>query len=127
MAYALTPPFTSSPLLNNQGGLGLRRLQWTAYDYNEASLRTAARLGFKEEGVLRNWYEKPSDPTKGKRDNGRVDVQRGREWEMEPVVDEGGQRTTRGFSADSWMGSITSKDWDEGVEVRLTKEMAREK
>lgn len=127
IAYALTPPSTSSALLNNRGGLGLRRLQWTAFDFNQASMRTALRLGFKEEGILRNWYETPSDPTKGKRNNGRVDVKRGEEWEMEPAVDEGGQRRTRGYSEDSWMGSITSKDWDEGVEERLKKEMAREK
>lgn len=34
-------------------GLGLRRVQWFAHAENEASRRTALRMGFREEGTLR--------------------------------------------------------------------------
>ena len=38
-----------------KGGLGLRRVQWKANPLNKASIKTATRMGFKEEGVLR-WF-----------------------------------------------------------------------
>lgn len=129
IAYALTPPGVTSKLLGggSQGGLGLRRIQWTAYPYNQPSIKCALRLGFTEEGVLRNGYEKPADPTKGKHDEGNADLTRGREWSMEPCYDEGGDRTERGFAQDCWLASITCRDWDEGVEGRLTEQMNRTK
>ena len=37
-----------------EGGLGLRRCQWFCASLNEPSKKSAARLGFKPEGVLRN-------------------------------------------------------------------------
>lgn len=127
MAYALAPPSASSPLLSGEGGLGLRRIQWTAFAWNGPSIRCALRLGFTAEGILRNWYETPSTPAKGKRDERLVDVGRGSEWAMEPAYDEGGERTARGFAEDSWMGSVTSADWDDGVAGALQAQMAREK
>ncbi|KAG5352363.1 hypothetical protein J132_07438 [Termitomyces sp. J132] len=36
-----------------QGGLGLRRVQWTANPENQASVRAAQRMGFKLEGIMR--------------------------------------------------------------------------
>jgi RimJ/RimL family protein N-acetyltransferase len=127
IAYALTPPSVKSTLLAGEGGLGLRRIQWTAYPYNEASIRCALRLGFSAEGVLRNAYEKPSDPRKGKHDEGNADLERGRELPMEPCYDEGGDRTERGYAQDCWLASITCRDWDEGVEDRLAAQMSRDK
>jgi len=35
------------------GGLGFRRVQWTAHPDNIASIKTAERMGLKREGVLR--------------------------------------------------------------------------
>ncbi|KAJ7227183.1 acyl-CoA N-acyltransferase [Mycena pura] len=35
------------------GGLGFRRVQWTAHPANVASIKTAERMGMKREGVLR--------------------------------------------------------------------------
>jgi RimJ/RimL family protein N-acetyltransferase len=39
--------------LPENGGLGLRRVQWQANAQNEASVRTALRMGFQHEGVKR--------------------------------------------------------------------------
>lgn len=36
-----------------QGGLGLRRCQWKAHSLNLQSAKTAVRMGFTKEGVLR--------------------------------------------------------------------------
>lgn len=36
-----------------EGGLGLRRCQWKANSVNAQSAKTAARMGFTKEGVLR--------------------------------------------------------------------------
>lgn len=36
-----------------EGGLGLRRCQWKANSINLQSAKTAARMGFTTEGVLR--------------------------------------------------------------------------
>ena len=41
------------PSAPQRPGLGFRRIQWTAHPDNEASRRTAKRMGFREEGVLR--------------------------------------------------------------------------
>lgn len=45
--YALDPP--------SQGGLGLRRVEWQTNSLNEASARTAKRMGFTFECVKR-WH-----------------------------------------------------------------------
>ncbi|KAG6898749.1 hypothetical protein C0993_004567 [Termitomyces sp. T159_Od127] len=43
-----------------QGGLGFRRVQWTANTENQASVRAAQRVGFKLEGIARwNWCLAP--------------------------------------------------------------------
>lgn len=41
--------------LPEEGGLGFRRVQWTANPANTASIRAAERMGMKVEGTLR-WY-----------------------------------------------------------------------
>jgi RimJ/RimL family protein N-acetyltransferase len=45
LRFALEPPAA--------GGLGLRRVAWTANIHNAGSIRVAERLGFRREGVLR--------------------------------------------------------------------------
>ncbi|KAK7047309.1 hypothetical protein VNI00_006540 [Paramarasmius palmivorus] len=45
MRYALDLP--------DQGGLGLRRVQWKANKWNEASLALALKMGFVKEGMMR--------------------------------------------------------------------------
>jgi RimJ/RimL family protein N-acetyltransferase len=39
---------------SSEGGLGLRRCQWFANSLNEPSKAAARRLGFKQDGLLRN-------------------------------------------------------------------------
>ena len=63
LQYALEPP--------SNGGLGLRRVQWQANSLNVASLRTAEKMGFKMEGILR-WDRIFHDgKARGKTGNGR--------------------------------------------------------
>ncbi|CRG85958.1 hypothetical protein PISL3812_02961 [Talaromyces islandicus] len=45
LQYTLDPP--------SAGGLGLRRVEWKCHAGNEASRKTAARMGFELEGILR--------------------------------------------------------------------------
>ncbi|VDC00020.1 unnamed protein product [Peniophora sp. CBMAI 1063] len=46
-----------------KGGLGLRRVQWSANAKNKTSVRSAVRMGFQREGTLR-WALSLSDETK---------------------------------------------------------------
>ncbi|KAL8946579.1 MAG: hypothetical protein Q9222_007041 [Ikaeria aurantiellina] len=63
LQYALDSP--------EDGGLGLRRVQWQAHDGNQASKKAAERMGFKYEGVSR-WNRIFKDRVKrGKIGNGR--------------------------------------------------------
>lgn len=61
--YALDSP--------EQGGLGLRRMQWLADPPNKASLAAAQRMGFQLEGVLRWNRVVPDAEARGKVHNGR--------------------------------------------------------
>jgi len=78
-------------------GLGLRRVQWFAHAENEASRRTALRMGFREEGTLR--WERVIAP--GKVGNG-IPVRDG-----DPL---GGARPSR----HSVVLSLCVDDWEEG-------------
>jgi len=78
-------------------GLGLRRVQWLAHAGNEASRRTALRMGFREEGTLR--WERVIAP--GKVGNG-IPVRDG-----DPL---GGARPSR----HSVVLSLCVDDWEEG-------------
>lgn len=63
LQYALNSP--------EQGGLGLRRMQWLADPPNKASLAAARRMGFEQEGILR-WNRVMVDAgARGKGHNGR--------------------------------------------------------
>lgn len=61
--YALDSP--------EQGGLGLRRMQWLADPPNKASLAAAQRMGFQLEGILRWNRVVPDAEARGKIHNGR--------------------------------------------------------
>ena len=41
------------------GGLGFRRVAWSAHPHNEASIAAAQKMGFVKEGVLRYWVDLP--------------------------------------------------------------------
>jgi RimJ/RimL family protein N-acetyltransferase len=63
LQYALEP--------TSNGGLGLRRVQWQANSLNVASLRTAEKMGFKMEGILRWDRVFHGGKARGKTGNGR--------------------------------------------------------
>ena len=80
-----------------KGGLGLRRVQWKANPLNKASIKTATRMGFKEEGVLR-WFFPLHDEKK---------VGHGRPLrEVDPLPNKPGR--------DSALLAITCEDWEAG-------------
>lgn len=54
------------------GGLGLRRVQWTANSMNAASIRVAERMGFQREGLLRWHFVFRNGLQNGKAGNGRT-------------------------------------------------------
>lgn len=62
LQYSLNLPSPSSP-----AALGLRRVFWCANSQNKPSVRTAERMGFKFEGIMR-WHRvlAPSKPGNGK-------------------------------------------------------------
>ena len=78
-------------------GLGLRRVQWTTHAANEASRRTARRMGFREEGVLRWTWVLPE----GMEGNG-IGLREG-----DP---EGGR-----LGRDSAVLSVCADDWESGT------------
>ncbi|KAK6339765.1 hypothetical protein TWF718_009159 [Orbilia javanica] len=63
LGFALNPP--------EDGGLGLRRVQWTTSSVNEKSIVTAEKMGFTREGVMRWAMVYPGGKTKGKPGNGK--------------------------------------------------------
>lgn len=63
LQYALDSP--------EEGGLGLRRIIWHADLVNPASVRTAHRMGFQQEGILRWNRVAPNAEARGKAGNGR--------------------------------------------------------
>ncbi|KAK0192142.1 acyl-CoA N-acyltransferase [Armillaria mellea] len=92
-------------------GLGLRRVTWQASVANAASIRTAERMGFRKEGVLRwhkAWPESKSRGANGTR------VRKGdpRE-EMFPL------------GRDTVVLSICWDDWEGGVRAHVEATMAR--
>ncbi|CAI7609782.1 unnamed protein product [Penicillium pancosmium] len=88
--YALDSP--------EQGGLGLRRMQWLADPPNKASLSAAQRMGFQLEGILRWNKVVPDADARGKIHNGRKKPSYGEEKD--------GGRDTAYLSLcwDDWLG-----------------------
>ncbi|KAF3167129.1 hypothetical protein TWF225_012054 [Orbilia oligospora] len=68
-AVGLLLNFTLNP--PEDGGLGLRRVQWTTSSVNENSIVTAEKMGFMKEGVMRWAMVYPGGKTKGKPGNGK--------------------------------------------------------
>ncbi|KAL4066620.1 acyl-CoA N-acyltransferase [Scleroderma citrinum] len=66
LQYALDPPSSSDNVRSH--GLGLRRVQWQTNELNTQSIRTAERMGFKFEGILR--WDRVLPSGKGKLGNG---------------------------------------------------------
>jgi len=85
------------PSAAKRPGLGFRRVQWTTHTDNEASCRTAKRMGFKEEGVLRWSWVLPE----GYEGNG-ISVREG-----DPKRTQAGRNSA--------VLSICADDWENGV------------
>ena len=116
MTWCFTPPTSpsSSSLLQNRPGLGLRRLQWTSSPANAASMRAAERMGFKAEGVIRNQWAWPQ---------GKDGLSFDATGELETATGE-----PRGVAQDCWIAGITKADWEEvgGLKEWVAKQLARE-
>jgi RimJ/RimL family protein N-acetyltransferase len=80
--------------------LHLLRVQYEAVTWNEASQKSAIRLGFRPEGVLRNQL-------------GIVPTSKRREGEKNRI------------SQDSWVSSMTDYEWEERGRERLRLMMER--
>ncbi|PBK98686.1 acyl-CoA N-acyltransferase [Armillaria gallica] len=92
-------------------GLGLRRVVWQASAANAASIRTAERMGFRREGVLRwhkVWPESKSRGANGTR------VRKG-----DP------REETFPLGRDTVVLSICWDDWEGGVRAHVEATMAR--
>ncbi|KAF8196602.1 acyl-CoA N-acyltransferase [Pholiota molesta] len=85
------------------GGLGFRRVVWSASPFNERSIAAAEKMGFKREGVMRWMWVLPV----GK--------------EGRPAPEERGE----GDGRDSVVLSLCWDDWVGGVRELVTKRMER--
>lgn len=112
-AVILSPEFHRTHVMTHAGtlvlkyafaALGLRRMQWYAHQFNQASPKAARRLGFLDEGVLRWEWVLP----KGK--EGLVG--------SEGVDGEGGRHV--------WVLAIGWDDWRGSVKEKLELLVARE-
>ncbi|EAU85386.1 hypothetical protein CC1G_07080 [Coprinopsis cinerea okayama7 len=92
--------------LPSEGGLGYRRVAWTANPFNNASVRAAERMGFKIEGIQRWTWVLPLG-----RDGGK------------PPVD--GKRGA-GQGRDSTVLSVCWDDWENGTREQVARMMNRQ-
>ncbi|KAI0312756.1 acyl-CoA N-acyltransferase [Amylostereum chailletii] len=100
LRYALEVPTASPP------GLGMRRVQWTSWAKNAASLKAATRMQFKDEGVNRwNWMATPP----GKKGN------EPREGDPKPSIS----------GWDSVMLAICADDWEDGAREKVQQAIDR--
>ncbi|RPA98943.1 acyl-CoA N-acyltransferase [Choiromyces venosus 120613-1] len=101
LQYALDP--------EHMGGLGLRRVQWQTNVPNVASARTAERMGFMKEGLLR-WDRVFADgERRGKVGNGKR-LPDGKEKDL---------------GRDTLIFGLCWDDWEDGVKGRVVALMAR--
>ncbi|TFK28124.1 acyl-CoA N-acyltransferase [Coprinopsis marcescibilis] len=91
--------------LPSQGGLGFRRVAWTANPNNKGSIRAAERMGLSVEGTLRWTWVLPAG-----RDGGK------------PPVD--GKRGS-GEGRDSTLLSVCWDDWENGVRDLVEQQINR--
>ncbi|KAJ4480503.1 acyl-CoA N-acyltransferase [Lentinula edodes] len=103
MHYALDLP--------EEGGLGLRRLQWVCNTKNAPSLKVAERMGFRFEGVLR--WARVLPPSKA------IGYKAAPERKGDPRSGKGGR--------DSAYSSCCWDDWEGGVRDWVDKVMTRTK
>jgi RimJ/RimL family protein N-acetyltransferase len=104
LQYALSSP--------QDGGLGLRRVEWLTSTMNVASVRVAERLGFKQEAVLR-WhmiFRRGAQTHK---------VGHGRP--LPPGSEEGD------LGRDTIVLSLCWDDWEQGGREKVEEAMARTK
>jgi len=103
LQYALDVP--------EQGGLGLRRVQWQTSTVNVPSQRAADRMGFQKEGVIR-WAQRFQHGTKrGKVGNGKeIPKDRGNEDDL---------------ARDTVLYSICWDDWEDGGREKVQAIMDR--
>jgi RimJ/RimL family protein N-acetyltransferase len=94
------------------GGMGLRRVQWTASSMNAASIRVAERLGFQREGLLRWHYVFRNGLQTGKIGNGRA-------------LPQGSPENDLG--RDTVVLSLCWDDWQNGAKDVVQKAMDRTK
>jgi len=90
--------------LPSAGGLGLRRLQWTANPVNKASIKVAEKMGFVYEGTMR-WTLVLQEGKEGKGSR-----------EGDPVGGPG---------RDSVLLAICWDDWEGEVRERVVKLMEK--
>ncbi|GAW01924.1 acyl- N-acyltransferase [Lentinula edodes] len=103
MHYALDLP--------EEGGLGLRRLQWVCNTKNAPSLKVAERMGFRFEGVLR--WARVLPPSKA------IGYKAAPERKGDPRSGKGGR--------DSAYSSCCWDDWEGGVRDWVDKVITRTK
>jgi RimJ/RimL family protein N-acetyltransferase len=105
----------------SEGGLGLRRCQWFANSLNEPSKAAAKRLGFEQDGILRNHRVLGPGKTGA---NGKLSLSAGL-VKAESVAGRKGDYREDCMSRDTFVGSITWQDWENGSKEHIDKLMAR--
>ena len=103
MRYALELP--------GNGGMGMRRLVWHATTVNPKSVRTAKRMGFQQEGILRWHMMLRCEDAKG--GNGKP-------------LRKGDPRASF-VGRDTVLLSVCWDDWEAGVRKLVEETMARER
>jgi RimJ/RimL family protein N-acetyltransferase len=126
-AFTLPSPQPSSLLPSDlgtnivRGGLGLRRVQYTAVQPNSASVNAALRMGFQMEGTLRSWefpsWKHASCWTRG-RPEGELEV-------ADVVKGEGEDRVERGCGVQMTFLGMSWEEWEGGVRELVIRQMGR--
>jgi len=91
------------------GGLGLRRVQWKASENNKKSINAATRLGFRLEGICRWHRTLPKGQGKEAGSNGKA-------------IREGDPRRTA-LGRNSAVLAICCDDWEDGVRDKVASMM----
>lgn len=109
-----------------QGGLGFRRLQWKANSLNQKSQAAALRLGYKFEGIVRAFVVLPKGKKGVRREYYYVACPTSTSPELTIVLaGRPGVPNADREQRDTWMGSITWFEWEEGVNAHVDKLVAR--
>ena len=90
------------------GGLGLRRVQWQANAQHEVSVKTALRMGFRHEGVKR-WAR-------------TIPASKGKPNTVEKLPREGDPRRTD-FGRHSALLGLCWDDWEDGTREKVRELM----